>query len=245
MAQTSDGYLWIGSARGLFRFDGIAFERFRPADGSALPSHNIYALAATRDGGLWISFRPSGVGYVKQGVFESFTRAGEVPDGPIFALATQEERVWAATLSGLELRDGGSWIPIGPEWGVPRERVWCLFVNRLGTLWVATKDRLFSLARGQRAFRSEGPHQAGNVRGMAETPDGELWLCGTQSVRPAVAAAGRPSTPVPIESGCAHLLFDRDGGAWAASTRGGFYRMTRHTGEAEAYGERDGLSGTR
>jgi len=60
LAQTRDGYLWIGSALGLFRFDGIEFERYVPPAGTALPSHNIYALRATPDGGLWIAFRPSG-----------------------------------------------------------------------------------------------------------------------------------------------------------------------------------------
>src|SRR5262245_56996308 len=62
LTQTTDGFLWIGSAHGLFRFDGVEFERFVPSDGVSLPSHNTYALLATPDGGLWISFRPSGLG---------------------------------------------------------------------------------------------------------------------------------------------------------------------------------------
>jgi ligand-binding sensor domain-containing protein len=72
-AQTEDGYLWIGSALGLFRFDGVAFEQFNPPDGVQLPSYNIYALMATPDGGLWISFRPSGLGFLKNGELKLFT----------------------------------------------------------------------------------------------------------------------------------------------------------------------------
>src|SRR5271167_4580931 len=30
LAQTQDGYLWIGSERGLFRFDGVKFEEYSP-----------------------------------------------------------------------------------------------------------------------------------------------------------------------------------------------------------------------
>jgi ligand-binding sensor domain-containing protein len=53
LAQTKDGYLWIGSERGLFRFDGVRFEEYKPQPGVELPSYSIYALMATPDGGLW------------------------------------------------------------------------------------------------------------------------------------------------------------------------------------------------
>src|SRR2546423_11683406 len=59
LAQTEDGYLWIGSARGLFRFDGLKFEEYKPQPGVELPSHSIYSLMATPDGGLWIAFEPT------------------------------------------------------------------------------------------------------------------------------------------------------------------------------------------
>jgi len=203
MAQTADGYLWIGSARGLYRFDGIAFERFRPADNLDLPSHNVYAMVATADSGLWISFRPSGLGFLKRGVFQSFTRPDEIPDGPVFALASDGGgRMWAATLSGLELREGTSWTRIESQaWGIPRERIWNLLVDRDGTLWAATKDRLYSLARGARAFRMEGTHHVGSVRHMAESPEGSIWLCGSQSLSPAPGRDGALQTS-PIDSGC-------------------------------------------
>ena len=42
LAQTQDGYLWIGSARGLFRFDGLKFEEYKPQPGVELPSHSYF-----------------------------------------------------------------------------------------------------------------------------------------------------------------------------------------------------------
>jgi ligand-binding sensor domain-containing protein len=44
LAQTEDGYLWIVSARGLYRFDGVKFEEFNPQLGVELPSYSIYSL---------------------------------------------------------------------------------------------------------------------------------------------------------------------------------------------------------
>ena len=54
MAQTPDGYLWLGSEFGLFHFDGVSFVRWQPPDGEQLPARNIYSLLAARDGTLWI-----------------------------------------------------------------------------------------------------------------------------------------------------------------------------------------------
>src|SRR5262245_25565968 len=34
LAQTSDGFLWIGTSDGLYRFDGVQFEPYRPAHGA-------------------------------------------------------------------------------------------------------------------------------------------------------------------------------------------------------------------
>ncbi|PMY48650.1 hypothetical protein C1Y31_32720, partial [Pseudomonas sp. FW305-25] len=40
IAQTTDGFLWLGTGGGLYRFDGIRFEEIRPRIGK-LPSRNI------------------------------------------------------------------------------------------------------------------------------------------------------------------------------------------------------------
>lgn len=54
MTPTRDGFLWLASAGGLFRFDGIEFERFRGVNGVSLLSQHPYTLFATANGGLWI-----------------------------------------------------------------------------------------------------------------------------------------------------------------------------------------------
>ena len=54
MAQTTDGYLWIGTQAGLMRFDGVRFVSWRPPEGNELPSSRINSLLGARDGSLWI-----------------------------------------------------------------------------------------------------------------------------------------------------------------------------------------------
>jgi hypothetical protein len=54
VAQTTDGYIWVGTASGLYRFDGFRFEPWSSPDGKQLPSHVILSLLGARDGSLWI-----------------------------------------------------------------------------------------------------------------------------------------------------------------------------------------------
>ena len=54
MAQTPDGYLWLGTEFGLLRFDGIRSIPWEPPAGQHLPDKDITDLLVTRDGTLWI-----------------------------------------------------------------------------------------------------------------------------------------------------------------------------------------------
>src|SRR5262252_10097121 len=58
IAQTKDGYLWIGTEGGLVRFDGVRFVPWNPPAGERLLDPRISSLLAARDGSLWI-----GTGY--------------------------------------------------------------------------------------------------------------------------------------------------------------------------------------
>src|ERR1700687_1564491 len=54
IAQTPDGYLWLGTEFGLFHFDGVRSIPWQPPAGQHLPDNNIHRLLAARDGTLWI-----------------------------------------------------------------------------------------------------------------------------------------------------------------------------------------------
>ena len=54
MAQTHDGYLWLGTESGLVRFDGVRRVAWQPPAGQELPDKGAYSLLVTRDGTLWI-----------------------------------------------------------------------------------------------------------------------------------------------------------------------------------------------
>ena len=61
IAQTPEGYLWIGTSEGLARFDGVQFAVFNRSNTEALKANSVVALCASRDGSLWIGTDGSGL----------------------------------------------------------------------------------------------------------------------------------------------------------------------------------------
>ena len=54
VAQTPDGYLWVGTLRGLVRFDGVRFKVFTAASTPGLGDSRITSLLTDDAGTLWI-----------------------------------------------------------------------------------------------------------------------------------------------------------------------------------------------
>ena len=73
LAQTTDGMLWIASTTGLYRFDGLRFERFEPPAAQSFPSLAIAEISALPDNSLWIWFVSGGVSMLSHGRGRSTT----------------------------------------------------------------------------------------------------------------------------------------------------------------------------
>ncbi len=52
IAQTPDGYLWLGTEAGLYRFDGLHFVAWEPGSGEQILGSSVWSLCTSRDGGL-------------------------------------------------------------------------------------------------------------------------------------------------------------------------------------------------
>ena len=71
IAQTPDGYLWLGTEFGLVRFDGVQAVPWQPPNGEQLPSNFVQELLVARDGTLWIG-TDKGLASWKDGKFTQY-----------------------------------------------------------------------------------------------------------------------------------------------------------------------------
>lgn len=247
LAQTADGYLWLGTQVGLYRFDGVQFERYEPADGQAFPATSVSTLYATKDGGLWIGFRYGAVSYLHEGRLTHYGEAQGLPTSTVFRFAeTPDGRLWAATFSGLVYLREGRWHRVEAGWRAPGAQARSVFTDRDGTLWLATEDGLARLRKGARVFETLDV-RVGRISQMAQAADGSLWVAENEGGVRRVPLDG-VAVPPTITAPSAGLLFDRDGTLWASTMGEGLQRLAhplppaRSGGSVERFRQDDGLS---
>lgn len=231
LAQDRDGFLWLGTGSGLYRFDGVAFERFEPRQGENLRTSDITALSMQPDGTLWIGLFHGGASALRDGRLTSYSARDGFPTSMVTSFArTADGALWAASRGGLARFDGTRWEIAGADWHYPAARAEWVMADRDGTLWVTTGEELLSLRRGGHRFEATGIRVARDTT-LSQAPDGRIWLSsgprGT-SVLPAAPAA-QPSEGLREDPALVHskrLLFDRRGDLWGTEAmRGGVYRI--------------------
>jgi signal transduction histidine kinase/ligand-binding sensor domain-containing protein len=254
ITQTQNGYLLLGSAEGLFRFDGVAFEHYETPSGSALPSGAARSLLALPNGDLWIGFYSGAVSRLRDGTVQTYTTRDGLPDGHVLCLAQDREgTIWAGTSGGLARFEGNRWKGVGIDWSFPGKSAQALLLDRKGTLWVDTEDTLVFLPSGARTFQSTSIH-VGPVPQIVEAPNGKLWMAELgRSVRPIpLDTKLEPSEKTEVRVGSQAILFARDGDLWITTMGDGLRRVPspedlkgkpgRFSGSIESYTAKDGLS---
>ena len=221
LAQTSDGYLWISSAAGLFRFDGVRFERIDTVGGQHLPSTNVMSLLAPRSGGLWVGYRFGGASFIEGGKVTNYGPREGLPGGTVTRMVQDHAGViWANTGRGLKRFDGSLWEDAGETFNLPSEFVRTLSVARDGTLWIVVGRTLMFLHPGQTVFSATDVQTSEEEADFVETPDGTLWL--TDAALGAHAVDGKDWITLrdPKHGPLWGKLVDRDGTLWTSSPAG-------------------------
>ena len=157
LAQTTDGYLWIAGPSGLFRFDGIAFERVELPHDPKLSALSLISAFAPRDGGLWVGFTFGGVALLKDGHWKVYSAAdGLLPSTPWHFAQTRDGAIWVVTSNDLSRFDGVRWQAMGSRMGLPTPvNSAILFVDSQGTIWAGGENSLHFLRPGEQQFRRQ------------------------------------------------------------------------------------------
>ena len=241
IAQTPDGYLWLGTEFGLFRFDGLKNVQWRPPANQVLPSNFIFSLLVSRDGTLWIG-TISGLASWKDG---KVTQYPELADRNIFKLL--EDREGTIWVSGGSVAGGrlcairsGSVQCFGD--GNLGRAVFNLYEDSKGNLWAGVKDGLWRWKPGPPQFFSL-PGEPDGIQCFGEDTDGTLLVGWNSGLHRFVNGKIEPFT-LPGRDGqvrARRMLRDRDGSLWIGTFNQGIVHV--HQGTTDVFGLPDGLSG--
>ncbi len=256
IAQTADGYLWIGGANGLLRFDGVRFVPWSPPLGKQLPSPVVAALLAARDGSLWIGTLSGLSHWTNQDLVNYSMYANAVFD------------------PGFEDEDGTTWVmrgvavdEIGPLCqvkamamhcygkadGIPEERYSVFTRDSAGNFWLGGSNSLTRWRPG--SFQTYYPRElrsnvgAPGVTALASGPDGSLWV-GFPDSGPSIGlqqfshGAWKPFVVPGFDSSklkVVRLFIDHQNALWVGTFGHGVYRI--YGPEVDHFDSSEGLSG--
>jgi signal transduction histidine kinase/ligand-binding sensor domain-containing protein len=240
IAQTPDGYLWLGTEFGLLRFDGVRSIPWQPPEGERLPSNYVRSLLATRDGRLWIGTDAGLTSW----------KAGKLTHYP--------ELAGQSVVSLLDDREGTIWVggwtpPAGRLCAIQSGSVRCygkdgslgigvlsLHKDGGGKLWAGAATGLWRWAPGAPKLY---PTTGTEIRSLIDGDNGALMIATNEGMRQFVDGKleayplpgfGRQFSPE-------GLLRDRDGGLWVGTHGGGLLHV--HQGRTDVFAQSDGLSG--
>ncbi|MBK8595288.1 MAG: response regulator [Holophagales bacterium] len=232
IAQTPDGYLWIGTQEGLVRFDGARFTLFDSRTVADFASDSVLALLADQDGTLWIGTNGGGLLSMKGGRFASLGPREGLAGRKVQALARDGRGVlWVGTEDeGLFRLEGPGFRRVDTPGGAARFLVRTLCVDRAGVVWAgSTADGVVRLEEaGARTFTTREGLPNDSVVALAPHPGGGVWA-GTAGGGLARIVDGRVSAdeaPRLPTNQVSALLVDREGSLWVGTWGRGVCRVS-------------------
>jgi signal transduction histidine kinase/ligand-binding sensor domain-containing protein/CheY-like chemotaxis protein/HPt (histidine-containing phosphotransfer) domain-containing protein len=226
IAQTPDGYLWVGTQEGLARFDGVRFLSFSRRTAPGLLSDLIVALVPNPAGGLWIGAAGGGLLHYRDGDFTSLPAISAAALEHLrLVFADRDGSLWiAADTSGIAHFAGGRITPLATDRGLLEDRVTAFCRDRDGSLWIGTFDRgLHHVTNGKLSTLTvkEGLLDD-QVTALWPDRQGDLWIGtprGLQRLRDGRLTVYTEKDGLP-DAGVLTLLRDREGNLWVGTEQG-------------------------
>ena len=226
LAQTPDGYLWLGTRTGLVRFDGIRFEEFSPTNFIAPPNRGIMTMRRSRSGDLWLAMDRGAVVRLSGRSTKAFIE--RLPSNIPGSLAEDADgALWIGYRGGAVYRlKDDQVVSCTTQEGLPEGSDLCaLATDRDGRIWFAKAGRVGVYENGAFRTRHEFEHLPAR---LAASRRGGVWLCAGLRLRK-IEADGKALDFGAFEPGRANtianvLLEDREGAVWLGTSYNGLFR---------------------
>ncbi|MEP7310853.1 MAG: two-component regulator propeller domain-containing protein [Acidobacteriota bacterium] len=236
IGQDRDGYLWIATDAGLFRFDGVRFTPWDSIGETPLPRTPVSALWLARDGSIWAGL-PGGVRHIRG----DRIRPEDQPQGMLGSVTDLVEdhhgTVWAVSDGALFRVQGGRWESVPLLWNAREALVQRLFVGSTGKLWVTSaRGGVFQWVEKTDSFERMAEGFTWDVH---EDGSGNMW---TTDIVAGFKRLGAPSPrPHPFAGSGYRLAHDHEGNLWIATLGEGLWRARVDATTAERIIERTAL----
>jgi signal transduction histidine kinase/ligand-binding sensor domain-containing protein len=223
IAQTTDGYLWLGTDEGLARFDGYEFTVFDKSKGD-LPANSITVLSAAPDGSLWIG-TPGGLAQYRDKHFRTYTTRDGLPDNAVTSVYSDHlGTLWLVAGGSLVDFTGGKFRTYSPERTFPVTSLRVVHEDQHHDLLAAGYSGVVRVAGGKPAALIDESTLAGSlVSALLVDRHNNLWVGGSLGliertaagrVRKFSQADGLPDVFVRA------VWEDRDGNLWIGTNAG-------------------------
>ena len=140
MIQTRDGYLWLGTPKGLARFDGVRFEKFNESNTPGLGGGVVVKLFEDSQGNLWVGTETGVVLVTGEG---EVTPVNVGREGRLQAVCEDATgAVWLYSADGQLARHRDKHFEVWNVGGGLPSRCRALIAENGNLLWVGTDMRL-------------------------------------------------------------------------------------------------------
>jgi ligand-binding sensor domain-containing protein/signal transduction histidine kinase len=228
IAQSSDGYLWIGTQAGLVRFDGLNFRLVRDVP-ALLNSESVLGLTPDRDGNLWVRLEGSTLLRYRNGVFDNPTSGAASLNSAVTAMcqANQGELLVSVVGRGTMVYRRGRFEIVADASGLPRSPVLAVAQTPDGGIWAGTRGAgLFRLRQGQTSSVTENLPDP-KVNCLLSLANGDLWVGTDNGIARwngnRLTAAGIPASLRGLQ--VLAMVKDRDANIWLGTDSGGLLRL--------------------
>lgn len=233
--QDRNGYIFLGSSEGLYRFDGESFVKVSPSD--MTDDLNVSAIHQAPDGTIWAGCRDGKIFILDRDALQPFQPEEGMPGKGISDIITDRDgRTWWSTLGeGIYFMEAGRVFNINQEDGLPENYVYDLEPAPDGSVWAGTDGGVARCRRdeGQKIiqtpeFNRKLPDVI--VRVVRFDPQGRIWL-GFHDAEPGYNTPGQPeafisSGPGDWSYGPVSDLVFTGNEAWVATLEGGLFEMS-------------------
>jgi ligand-binding sensor domain-containing protein/signal transduction histidine kinase len=236
ITQTQDGYLWLGTAVGLVRFDGIEFKPLDLSSVTNLPGSAVTSLTGARNGGIWVGLRSSAFGFCDG---QSFSFRGQTNWGGLdmnvrSIVESEDGTLWFAAENGTaRLTRSGTFEQLTTS-GSPTNgalNALCGYEDRQGRLWFGTANQgLYYWQAGKMTKVGDPALDADFISCIAEDHKGQIWVGTSYGLR-CLDSNLRPKAIPPLEDGIRALLVDDHDVLWIGTDSRGLGRLRDGTYE--------------